>query len=359
MWSKLAALSVATAIGACATPQTSAPGIARGDLAMEQEEQRLFTLELRESEFRRVYDIAERLRAANADLCPDKEMSLGLRVENINDYPREFRAAAAELWDLDQTPAVNWVGPGSPAERAGVQRHDRLISINGKAASVPATRNSRAVFRSLRAAAREGAVTLELMRGETPVTVHIAPQQRCGYDFVMTDGAEVNAYADGDTMYITRGMMRFVRSDEEIALVLAHELAHNAMDHIDAQQQNALLGTIAGALVDGLFAAGGVNTGGAFTDAGGQSGRAMFSREFETEADYVGMYFMHRAGYSTEGVEHFWRRMAADHPSGIRVAGTHPTTAARFLTIASARDEIARKAANGEELRPNMRADED
>jgi predicted Zn-dependent protease len=115
------------------------------------------------------------------------------------------------------------------------------------------------------------------------------------------------------------------------------------------------LGALGGAVLDVLFAAGGVNTQGTFTDTGGDVGAAMFSRQFEAEADYVGLYFVERAGYSIGGVEEFWRRMAVDHPRGIRFAYTHPTTAERFLGLAAARDEILAKRAAGQPLTPNLR----
>ena len=80
----------------------------------------------------------------------------------------------------------------------------------------------------------------------------------------------------------------------------------------------------------------------------------MFAQEFEAEADYVGMYFMARAGYSIDGVENFWRRMSAESPRSIRLAYTHPTNAERFLVLTATREEILRKQNNNLPLRPNI-----
>ena len=46
-------------------------------------------------------------------------------------------------------------------------------------------------------------------------------------------GVPTRAFADGTKVFLTRGMMRFAQSDEELALVVAHETAHNIMGHID------------------------------------------------------------------------------------------------------------------------------
>jgi predicted Zn-dependent protease len=80
-----------------------------------------------------------------------------------------------------------------------------------------------------------------------------------------------------------------------------------------------------------------------------------YSQDFESEADYVGMYFMRRAGFDIDDVEAVWRRMAVEHPESIRLAYTHPTTAERFLVLARTRDEIRTKEASGEPLVPNTR----
>jgi predicted Zn-dependent protease len=78
------------------------------------------------------------------------------------------------------------------------------------------------------------------------------------------------------------------------------------------------------------------------------------SRAFQREADYVGLYFMARAGFDNDGVEHFWRRLAAEFPQDIAVASTHPASAERAAGLAAARAEIRMRQAAGAELRPAM-----
>lgn len=350
------AVVFALALVACASPQTTRPTITSDNLAAEQRRQDLFVLESRAAEYRRVYDIAERLSSANAELCARRAQMIGVRFENLNDYSRETRNAAQTLWGLNDRPSVVWVGADSPAARAGLRPRDQLIAINGQA--IRAGRNSsRQALNRLRDATAEGPVVLQIMRGAETIDVTVTPEETCAYQFFLVDGDDINAAADGRTIYLNRGMLRFVRTDEELALVLGHELAHNAMRHIEAMQTNAMMGTVGGAVLDILAAAGGVNTGGAFADAGGDIGRMMFSQAFESEADYVGLYFTARAGFDTTDVESFWRRMAAENPRGIRFAYSHPNSAERYLGLAAARLEISNKLAAGLPLRPNMRGE--
>lgn len=342
----------AVIIGSCASPQTARPTIDSASLASEQQRQSTYVLESRAADYRRVYDIANRLTRANAELCARQSRTIGIRSENLNDYGRDFREAARSLWGLDNTPTINWVAQDSPAHEAGIRVNDKIIAINGRVLPSGRNANSQAV-RWLRDAADRGQVALQLRRGIETITVSVTPRVDCAYEFYMTDDDALNAAADGRSIYITRGMLRFVRTDEELALILGHELAHNAMRHLESMQQNATMGMVGGLLLDVLAASAGVNTGGAFTDAGGDVGRMMFAQEFEAEADYVGMYFMARAGYSIEGVEEFWRRMSAENPRGIRLAYTHPTNAERFLVLAATRQEILSKRSRNLPLLPN------
>ena len=151
-------------------------------------------------------------------------------------------------------------------------------------------------------------------------------------------------------------MLRFVADDDELAAVLAHEIAHNAMRHIQAQQKNSALGGLFGAIIDIAAATQGVNTNGEFTKTGMNVGSIVFSQDFEREADYVGMYLLARAGRSTARAPNLWRRMAQENPGSIKYASTHPTMAERFVRLEQASREIEQKIARGEELTPEMRS---
>ncbi|MET0182754.1 MAG: M48 family metallopeptidase, partial [Caulobacterales bacterium] len=325
----LLASLLALTLLSCASPQTSRPNISNDALAQEQRRQSLFVLETRAADFERVYNISERLSRSNAELCSDKTRAIGIRMENLRNYPEDMRAIARDLWGISDQPSINWVGEGTPAQLAGIRERDQILAVNGREIR-KGNRSVSQAHDAIRDALRDGPVALQLLRGTENISVSVSPVEVCAYQVVLVDADEVNAAADGNSIILNRGMLRFAESDEELALIIGHELAHNAMGHIDSMKQNAAVGAIAGGVVDVLFALGGVNTNGAFSDAGGDIGRRMFSQDFESEADYVGIYFMARSGYETEGVETFWRRMAAENPEGIRFAYTHPNYAERF-----------------------------
>src|SRR4051812_33222829 len=115
----------------------------------------------------------------------------------------------------------------------------------------------------------------------------------CGYGIVSVSDDAVDASADGENVYVTSSLLRFVRSsDEELAVILSHEFAHNAMNHSGARKRNSMIGAVLGAAVDIAAASNGVHTQGVGQAAGGGAGNRAYSAEFEREADYVGLYML-------------------------------------------------------------------
>jgi membrane-associated protease RseP (regulator of RpoE activity) len=265
------------------------------------------------------------------------------------------RAAAVEALHLQAGPTLTWVAAGGPAELAGLRAGDALVSLNG--APVPTGRGSEEKLAEQMAALIKAApaapLAIEVRRADQLLTLRATPVMTCDYGVVVEEGSDINAFADGRTIHVLRPMLRLAQSDEELALIIAHELAHNGQHHIQARVHNARMVGFGGLLLDGIAAAGGVNTGGAFTKAGVRLGAEHGAVAFEAEADYVGMYYMARAGYSTAGVETVWRKMAVEYPDAIFVKTDHPPTPERFLAIAAASAEIEGKRARGEPLLPN------
>jgi predicted Zn-dependent protease len=186
--------------------------------------------------------------------------------------------------------------------------------------------------------------------------VTVEPQPVCNYPVVIVDKPQINAYADGKAIYVYRGMMDFVRSDEELALVLGHEMAHDFRGHLDAKRKNAIVGQAIGAVFDVLLAAGTGVAGTTFSNMGGNLTAGAYSQDFEAEADYVGLYVIARAGYRIDEATNFWRRMAISSPGSVTMTSDHPTTPARFVALQAAVKEINVKTAQGQPLLPNEMA---
>ena len=343
IWAVLAAAGLA----ACATPTTMAPNITAADTAAEGDRQVQYVFDARLAEQGRLDDIGFKLFSANAELCPAKRTRFGMTFVDASLMTGSYRDAAIRAFGTGDGLVVTHVAAGGPADLAGVRRGDQIVALNGSAAQ-----SGPQVMDIL---SKGGRQTFVLRRAGQQLTVAIDSVVTCAYEVVLADGQELNAYADGQKIFVTRAMLRLAGSDPELALVVAHELAHDAREHVQAMHKNSILAALGGAAIDAIAASKGIDTQGQYTEAAAQAGARYRSPEFEAEADYVGMYFLARAGFQTDGVENFWRKMAAEDPQGIYVKTDHPASASRYLAIAAASAEITRKRAAGEPLVPNER----
>lgn len=180
------------------------------------------------------------------------------------------------------------------------------------------------------------------------------PQQGrpCYYHFKIAEGDELNAYADGKHVVVYNGMLRFLQNDEELAVVLAHEVAHNLMAHPQSATNNAMVGGLLGIAADALAGSQGIDSQGQFSKLGMNAGVISYSVPFELEADYVGLYIMSRAGFDIAKAPGLWRRMSLENPQGIYNSHTHPTNAERFVALNKTINEIGSKKKIGMELLP-------
>ena len=180
-------------------------------------------------------------------------------------------------------------------------------------------------------------------------------KRRCYYYFEKTRSREINAYTDGEYIYVNRGMLRFTGNEEELAFIMSHELAHALMAHVDTLSNDALAGGALGLLLDGLAYSQGMDSSGEFTQLGADLGGLSYSIDYEKEADYVGLYIMSRAGYDATLAPQFWQRMTLENPKGIYQRDTHPSNAERYVAMQKTISEIHTKQQAGLPLLPAMK----
>lgn len=327
--------------------------VARGDvedIQAEQRRQQALFMDTLWKRGARLADLAWPLKKHGAELCgEDVENQFGIIPVALDDVPGDYQDAVESEFLISDRPSVLHATHGSPAMLAGIELGDRFISVAGNPVAT-GNKATKRVHEQIAAAAETGSpVQFELSRGGITQSYTLTPEKVCSYNLELLPQDELNAFADGNTVYVTQGMMRFTENDQELQLVIAHEIAHNSEGHIDKKMGNSLLG----ALADLAAAAYGIDTQGIFSDLAGN----VFSQDFEREADYVGMYLLARAGIGTAEVSNFWRRMAAEYPGNIKgtFTNSHPATAERYTNIDAAHQEIQEKRLNNLPLIPERK----
>ncbi len=343
-------LSLGIALSACAAPTTKRVELDPELVAKEEKAQQELAIRRILEHNERLHRVAYPLLKAATPLCGlETAPRLGFAATNKWWFDKKTMEYAEESFGIGDIMQVIQVTEGAPAYSAGLAVGDKLISINGK--EVPSGKKGFQKTSDLLddAMKESDSVVLDVERNGMPMTVTIKADTICRFRPLMVNNDQVNAFADGNYIYMTTGMLQFSRDDKQLALKVSHELAHNSQIHMEARKTNYLLGSI----LDLAAAAYGVNTGGAFGNAAAMT----YSKEFEAEADYVGLYMMALADMDITDAADFWREMGSENPGSItrQFATSHPATAERYLAIQQTVDEIARKRESGERLRPDMK----
>jgi predicted Zn-dependent protease len=158
------------------------------------------------------------------------------------------------------------------------------------------------------------------------------------------DTDEINAMAlPGGFFYVNSGLILACDSEDELAGVMAHEIAHVAAHHA-AREMTKLNYMQIGSIPLMIFAQGSWTGYGIYelSQLAIPLTFLQFSREYEAEADYLGIQYMYRAGYDPQGMVSIFEKLDAleKHKPGAisRAFSDHPATPDR---IADVEQEIA------------------
>lgn len=165
------------------------------------------------------------------------------------------------------------------------------------------------------------------------------PDLNCDFQIAVDDSpdAPINAFQMRDDagrplLIVTVPMITYVRNDDEMAFVLAHEAAHHIARHLDRREQ----ATRASALI---FATAAARTGASSAAvetaarAGAAFGSRAYAKNYELEADAIGARIARAAGFDAiNGARYFER----SPDPGNRFLGTHPPNANRVEAVRKA-----------------------
>lgn len=259
----------------------------------------------------RIHKAGFRLVAANAGYCAETVPNLGILLHDIAQYGDQATARFAH--GFASPIAINAVAPGSPAATAMLEAGDGVIAIDGArvediavdeeqlASEKPEYRRIAAVKAKLIDAAADSQVILTIQRAGINQDITLSAVQTCPSQFQIRVSKDREASADGKMVSISSTLAEYVLSDDELAAIAAHELAHNLLKHRDrlnAQKVNR----------------------GFFGQFGKSAGRI---KAAEIEADRLSVWLMTNAGYDPQAAIGFWTRYGKQYGKGIFSASTH------------------------------------
>lgn len=140
--------------------------------------------------------------------------------------------------------------------------------------------------------------------------VSVLPPQPFTYRFYVIKDDVYNAFATpAGHIFINSGLLEAMENEEELAGIIAHEIAHVVCRHISQKIERSKkigIATLAGIAAGIFLGAGGAATAANAVTFGsiaaGQSIALVYSREDETQADQIGLDILARAGYNSKGL---------------------------------------------------------
>ncbi len=240
----------------------------------------------------------------------------GVTVISLNKMKPEDH----ELWGIVAGRSLPKTGhlllpvPGGPAEQAGVKLYDVAVEL-----------------------------PREKLQPNEKVTIKLEdrtvefPAEKVGVklnQWAVVPSEQVNACVDlSRNLYIFSGLLRYVSDDNQLAVIVGHELAHLERGHIG---KKAAVGLFVGVLtLAAEIAITQGQTNGELSKLATDLVVGKFSRDQEREADYFGLKYCHLAGYDLEKGANVWLDIGSGAPASLTksLLSTHPNSAERLARI--------------------------
>jgi beta-barrel assembly-enhancing protease len=154
---------------------------------------------------------------------------------------------------------------------------------------------------------------------------HFDHPPKFNYQLWIFESEEINAFTAGGQIFVSIGIIQFAKNDDELAGILAHEIYHNELGHINKnlkkqQISKDILGDELGTL---SFLAGSIFT-------------MSFNQENEVYCDLYGLDLAVKAGYDGCQIPLFWQRMKnqkSENEDFTKIFNTHPFSKDRITCL--------------------------
>ena len=191
--------------------------------------------------------------------------------------------------------------------------------------------------------------------GQTLAMVSDKPETFGGYHFLILDSDEINAFAaPGGLVFVSRGMLRLCRNEDDLAAVLAHEVGHVQCGHALAAISNSrwtaaftILGTESAKGFGGQQLADLTKAfEGSINDITKTMMTSGYARKQETQADNAAVMILKRVGYDPNALVRVLKNMEPKlKPGGHDFAATHPPPEVRIKDVTAAIGKVTVKPA--------------
>ena len=284
------------------------PQISKDELKKLEEEIEALATEIFVKDWVRTWKVGFNVLSVMPEGTLKKRAVIGaLIVDNSEDIARLFGLP------VEDGCVVIGIVDNYTAGLAGLKPGDLIREIDGKE-----------IKDSEQIAFENGKLTIIIVeRDGDRLSFEVEPKEMPYVRVRLKQTGKINAYAKFSGIQFTSGMVHFVKDDDELAVIMGHEIAHLVSKHLS---KNISMAALCG-LVGGLT--------GPFAPLTTQALYAPYSRVNEREADYLGLFYAHTAGYNIESGVELWKRFALEIPRSRSKSflRSHPASPERILRV--------------------------
>ncbi len=291
----------------CASTNTGPP-LSKDELKKLEEEIELLATEIYINDSVMVWKCGFNVLSIMPEGIFKKRAVIGaLSVDNTEEIARYYRLPTEEGC------VVIGIMDGYIADLAGIRQGDIIKEVDGKKIKDSGHVDFKAGKTS----------TVIVERAGARLSFNVIPKEMPYVRIRLKQTSKINAYAKFTGIEFTSGMVHFVEDEDELAIIMGHELAHLTSKHLPKNMSvAALCGTLGGLT-------------GPFAPWTTQALYAPYSRKNEREADYIGLIYAHNAGYDIEKGAALWKRFALEIPKSRSKSflRSHPASPERILRV--------------------------
>lgn len=191
----------------------------------------------------RLDTITRNIVSRNIDLCPDQRKDYGFKAMwLLQEQSEESNSIYRDAYGLSQQPTITTVIPNAPFDRSEIKVGEVIFSINGNRWSeLPEDRTQ--LIDELISAQKEPSMRIGLekkKKGQAEIEVLIVGDDVCSAYVALVDnpGTYAYAYAYHQMAYIESGLLDLLNDDDELAFIVAHEIAHVILKHFGPDKEN-------------------------------------------------------------------------------------------------------------------------
>ncbi len=221
---------VITLLGGCATAPKAPPPLTVQSLSdLHQRKNRVAT-------------IAHHIFIANQAVCPNTMNNYGFTALSLNRDKHGKLSADGKIWaqalHIGPGSTITTVIPHSAADRAGLQVGDTLLSINK--VRWPSNSEHKAFYQALNSAVKSPSMQMTVSRQNKEYGFLLVADKSCDADIILTREQDAEGFASNSSIVIGVGLEQLLEDDNELAFVIAHELAHIILGHTAPEKKKAL-----------------------------------------------------------------------------------------------------------------------